>query len=62
MKETLREKVEKLLDDLRERHEQLTTHIDQYKTEGDWEGAMKADIARRNVVVIMSRVEDCLNA
>jgi len=60
MKETLRERIEKMRMDIVNRIEQLYNHIEEYKKVDDFDNAMKCDIKRSTLLVVLARLDQAL--
>lgn len=60
MKETLRENIERMRMDMVNRIEQLYNHIEEYKKSEDFENAMKCDIKRSTLLVVLGRLDEAL--
>lgn len=60
MKETLRENIERMRMDMVNRIEQLYKHIEEYKKAEDFENAMKCDIKRSTLLVVLGRLDEAL--
>ena len=60
MKETLRENIERMRMDMVNRIEQLYNHIEDYKKAGCFEAAMKCDIKRKTLLVVLGRLDEAL--
>jgi hypothetical protein len=60
MKETLRENIERMRMDMVNRIEQLYNHVAEYKTAEDFENAMKCDIKRQQLIMVLGRLDEAL--
>ena len=60
MKETLREKIERRRMDMVNRIEQLYNHVAEYKAAEDFENAMKCDIKRQQLIMVLGRLDEAL--
>jgi hypothetical protein len=60
MKETLRENIERMRMDMVNRIEQLYNHIEEYKKAENFEAAMKCDIKRKTLLVVLGRLDEAL--
>jgi hypothetical protein len=60
MKETLRENIERMRMDMVNQIEQLYKHIEEYKQAEDFENAMKCDIKRNALLVVLGRLDEAL--
>lgn len=60
MKETLREKVEKMRMKVIARRDQLELNILGYKKSEDWENAMKNDIKKQEFKLFLRAIDDVL--
>jgi len=60
MKETLRENIERMRMDMVNRIEQLYNHVAEYKQAEDFENAMKCDIKRQQLIMVLGRLDEAL--
>ena len=60
MKETLRQNIERMKVDMTSRIEQLHKNIEEYKQTGDYENAMKCDLKRNTLLVVLERLNEAL--
>ena len=60
MKETLREKIERMRLDMVNQIEQLYNHVAEYKATDDYENAMKCDIKRRQLIMVLGSLDEAL--
>jgi len=60
MKETLREAIERMRRDMDARIKQLYTHVAEYKATEDFENAMKCDIKRQQLIMVLTRLDEAL--
>ena len=56
----LRENIERMRMDMVNRIEQLYNHIEEYKQVEDYESAMKCDIKRGTLLVVLGRLDEAL--
>jgi len=61
VKETLRENIERMRMDMISRIEQLYTSIAEYKQAEDFENAMKCNIKRQQLIMVLGRLDEALN-
>lgn len=60
MKESLRENVEQMRMDMVNRIEQLYKYVEEYKQANDFENAMKCDIKRNQLFMVLGRLDQIL--
>jgi len=60
MEKLLREKIEEMRMDIVNRIEQLYTNMQEYKIENNFEAAMKCDIKRDQLIVVLGRLDEVL--
>jgi hypothetical protein len=60
MKQTVRERIESLLNDYRQKKKDYAELVHQYSLNSEWEDAMKADIKMRQVDWMIKDLESAL--
>lgn len=60
MKEALRQNIEGMRMDMILRIEQLNTNIEDYKNADKFEAAMISDIRKRQLIVVLERLDEAL--
>lgn len=58
---TFREKIVTLRMDMVNRIEKLNTHVAEYKSAEDFENAMKCDIKRQQLIMVLGHLDEALN-
>jgi hypothetical protein len=61
MKESYKEKMERLRMSVSNKIDELYKKEEKYKNEKNWEGAMKCDIMSRTLLVVLGEFDEALN-